>query len=72
MEQTQNLYVITDQVRQALILAIGKAVHPNSSYEQINGIMNHLETLEPVQVHPDPESLIAANANESFISQEAE
>lgn len=61
MEQAPPIYVITEQVRQALITVITRAVHPNSSFEQINGILVHLNGLSPVQVHPDPASLAAAS-----------
>lgn len=50
MEQQDNIYVIEESVRQALIAIINKAVHPSISFDQIDSIRSHLESLKPVRV----------------------
>ena len=49
MEQEQ-IYVINEQIRLALIAIISKAVHPNVPFEQVNSLKEHIEGLKPVQI----------------------
>lgn len=59
--QTDQIYVVTESLRQAILTIIRKAVHPNLSYEQVGSVLTGLETLQPVQVMrgviPDEEPL---------------
>ena len=53
MERQDNIYVINDAVRQAIIAIINKAIHPAISFDQVNAIRSHLEDLRPVKVMED-------------------
>ena len=54
MDQTrpEQIYVVTESLRQALLTIIRKAVHPNVSYEQVATVLTGLATLQPVKVMP--------------------
>lgn len=62
-----DIYVIDEQVRQALIAIITKAVHPNVSFEQVDTIRRHLEEMKPVQVREGPPEE-SANSEETVSS----
>ena len=49
-----EIYVIDEQIRQALIAIISKAVHPSVPFEQVSSIKQHLEGMQPVQVMQGP------------------
>ena len=46
----QNIYVIDEQMRRAILAVITKAVHPNVSFDQVDAIKSHLETLKPALI----------------------
>lgn len=58
MEQQENIYVIDETIRQAVLAIISKAVHPSISFDQVSAIRSRLEGLKPVRVMegaPSPE-----------------
>jgi len=46
----QKVYVISEDVRQAILSIIIKGTHPSISYEQISSVKQYMENLEPVQI----------------------
>lgn len=61
MAERTDIYVINEQVRQAVITIIERAVHPSVPLDQLNSLLDHLKGLEPVQVldeKPAPSSKV--------------
>ena len=60
---SNDIYIIDEQIRQALIAIIGKGVHPNIAFDQVSAIRQHLEELKPVQMIQGPTAQEGAEAH---------
>ena len=60
-----NIYVIDDPLRQALITIISKAVHPGVPFEQVESIRSRLISMNPVSIiDPQNETHIVPDEDE--------